>query len=211
MTDEQKAYQERAQTQAETQAATAAHEIGVRSQAESVHSKKHNPQFYDKYTGTNLEDSRKWGHLVDRFRPWLADDHILSNRRQVYRQQRELLNKIRAEQAIAGANPGDRLREKPLLNALFQGINPRLQDAVPLDAAGQSAVTITSEDYDPVMDAGERSAMDDIAGVATARQAMGVEQAGSEALTTATTEQKTVREDETEESTAVSSISGVFD
>jgi hypothetical protein len=39
---------------------------------------------------------------------------------------------------------------------------------------------------------------------------MGVDKAGSEALTTATTESRTVREDETEES-KLTSISGVFD
>jgi hypothetical protein len=40
---------------------------------------------------------------------------------------------------------------------------------------------------------------------------MGVEQAGSEALTTATTESRTVREDETEADGIVGSVSGVFD
>ncbi len=211
MSDQQQAYEQRAKTQTETQAATAAHEIGLRQQSEAVHSKKHNPQFYEKYTKSDLGDSRKWGHLADRFRPWLADDHVLSNRRPVYRQERELLNKVRAEQAVAGATPGDRLREKPLLNAIAQGIHPELTDVVSLDASGQSAATIKDPDFDPAMRADERSIMDDIASVATARQAMGVEQAGSEALTTATTEQKTVREDESEESSRLSSISGVFE
>ncbi len=208
--DQDDGYAERARTQTESQAATAAHEIGVRAQSEQVHQKKHNPEFYEKYTKTDLQDSRKWGHLVDQYRPWLADDHVLSNRRQVYRLQRELLNKARVEQAVAGATPGIRLKEKPLLNALAQGINPELENVVALDAPGQSAVEITDPEYEPPMDAQERSVMDDIGNLATARQAMGVDQAGSEALTTATTEQKTVREDETEESSAVSSISGVF-
>jgi Asp-tRNA(Asn)/Glu-tRNA(Gln) amidotransferase C subunit len=61
------------------------------------------------------------------------------------------------------------------------------------------------------MDAEERSAMDDLAEVATARQSMGVDQAGSEALTTATTENRTVREDETESSGLKGRISGAFD
>lgn len=209
--DGQQYLKDRAQTQTESQAAAAAHEVGVRAQSEAVHSKKHNPQFYEKYTQTDLSESRKWGHLVDQYRPWLADDHVLSNRRQIYRRQRELLNKVRAEQAVAGASPGARLKEKPLLNALAQGIHPELDDPVPLDVAGQSSVEITSPQYEPPMDAHERSVMDDIANLATARQAMGVEQAGSEALTTATTESRTVREDETESSSAVSSISGVFD
>jgi len=211
MTDQQSEYEDRARTQAESQAAAAAHEIGLRRQSEAVHSKKHNPQFYEKYTQTDLKESRKWGHLVDRYKPWLADDHVLSNRREVYRRERELLNKVRAEQAAAGLNPGARLKEKPLVNALAQGIHPELAEPVPLDAPGQSAVEITDPQFDPPVDSEELSAMDDIANLATARQAMGVEQAGSEALTTATTEQKTVREDESEESSALSSVSGVFD
>jgi len=208
---QQQEFEERARTQTESKAAAAAHEVGVKSQSKAVHSKKHNPQFYEKYTQSDLKDSRKWGHLVDQYRPWLADDHVLSNRRQVHRLQREMLNKVRAEQAIAGASPGARLREKPLLNALAQGIHPELENPVPLDISGQSAITITDPEFEPPMDAQERSVMDDIANLATARQAMGVDQAGSEALTTATTEQKTVREDETDESSTISSISGVFD
>lgn len=209
--EQQQQQQERARTHTESQAAAAAHEIGIQSQSKAINSRKHNPQFYEKYTQTDLQDSRQWGHLVDEYRPWLADDHVLSNRRQVYRLQRELLNKTRAEQAVAGASPGARLREKPLLNALAQGIHPTLDQPVDLDAAGQSAISITDPQYSPPMDARERSVMDDIANLATARQAMGVDQAGSEALTTATTESRTVREDETEESSTIGSISGVFD
>ena len=52
--------------------------------------------------------------------------------------------------------------------------------------------------------------MDDVASLATARQAMGVDQAGSEALTTATTENRTVREDESEGAGVRGSIAGVF-
>ncbi len=61
------------------------------------------------------------------------------------------------------------------------------------------------------MDAEERTIMDDVASIATARQSMGVEQAGSEALTTATTESRTVREDETEQKGWKAGLSGVFD
>jgi len=210
MSDDQE-QKERARMHTETQAAAAAHEVGLQSQSKAIHQRKNNPEFYEKYTETDLEDSRKWGHLVDEYKPWLADDHVLSNRRQVYRLQRELLNKARAEQAVAAASPGNRLKEKPLLNAIAQGINPELEEPVPLDAAGQSAIAIRDPGYSPPMDADERSVMDDIANLATARQAMGVDQAGSEALTTATTESRTVREDETEESSAMGSISGVFD
>lgn len=209
--EQQHEQRERARTHTESQAAAAAHQIGIESQSKAVNSRKHNPQFYEKYTRSSVADSRKWGHLVDEYGVWLADDHILSNRRQVYRLQRELLNKVRAEQAVAGATPGVRLREKPLLNALAQGVHPELDAPVSLDAAGQSAITIHDPEFAPPMDANERSVMDDISNLATARQAMGVNQAGSEALTTATTESRTVREDETEEKSTIGSISGVFD
>lgn len=208
MTDtEQK---EQARTHVESQAAAAAHRVGIESQSQSVHERKHNPDFYEKYTATDLEDSEKWGHLVNEYKPWLADDHVLSNRRQVYRLQRELLNKARAEQSVAGASPGARLMEKPLLNALSQGVHPTLDAPMPLNIAGQSSIDINDPDYTPPMDAEERTAMDDLANLATARQAMGVDQAGSEALTTATTENRTVREDETEES-MIGGVAEVFD
>lgn len=202
---------EAARTHTESRAAAAAHEVGLKTQAEKISDTKQNPQFYDKFTRSSLEKSEKWSHLVNEHAPWLADDHILSNRRQVYRLQREILNKTRAEQSIVGASPGVRLREKPLLNALAQGVHPELTTPVPLDSAGQASVRITDPKFVPPMSAEERSAMDDLADIATARHAMGVEQAGSEALTTATTESRTVREDETDKSGAISSISGVFD
>jgi len=202
---------EAARTQTESQAAAAAHEVGIKSQARNVYDRKQNPQFYEKYTKSDLKKSEKWGHLVNEFSPWLADDHVLANRRQIHRQQREILNKTRAEQAVVGATPGVRLREKPLLNAVSQGVHPELDEVVPLTAAGQSSITITDDDYTEPMSAEERSAMDDVAEIATARQSMGVDQAGSEALTTATTESRTVREDETEKAGIRGSISGVFD
>jgi len=211
MSDEQDQRQEQAQTHVESQAAVAAHQIGIESQSKNVHSRKHNPDFYEKYTDTSLGDSEKWSHLVNEHAAWLADDHVLSNRRQVHRLQRELLNKARAEQSVVGATPGVRLREKPLLNALSQGVHPTLTDPVPLTSAGQQSVEINDKGWTPPMDSEERTVMDDLANLATARQAMGVDRAGSEALTTATTENRTVREDETEESGIANKVSGVFD
>lgn len=203
--------QEAARATTESNAATAAHEVGVRSQEQKISQRKHNPQFYDKFTSSSLKESEKWGHLINEFAPWLADDHVLANRRQIHRQQREILNRARAEQAIVGATPGSRLREKPLLNAIAQGIHPTLEEPIPLTAAGQASIEITDPDYTDPMTAEERSAMDDIAEIATARQSMGVDQSGSEALTTATTETRTVREDETEKTGIRGTISGVFD
>jgi hypothetical protein len=200
-----------ARTHTESQAGAAAHEVGIRSQASTVFDRKQNPDFYEKYTKTSLEESEKWSHLANEFAPWLADDHVLANRRQIHRQQREILNKIRAEMAVVGASPGVRLKEKPLLNAIAQGIHPELDEPIPLSAGGQSTIEISDPDYTEPMDSEERSVMDDMAGVATARQSMGVDQAGSEALTTATSEQKTVREEETEKSGIKESVSGVFD
>ena len=202
---------EHARINTESKAELAAHQVGIESQSTKVNQRKHNPEFYSKFVRSSISRSEKWSHLVNEHAAWLADDHVLSNRRQVYRLERQLLNKVRAEQSVVGASPGARLREKPLLNAIAQGVHPTLEQPVPLNAAGQSTITITDPDYAPPMDAEERTAMDDLAGVATARHAMGVDQAGSEALTTATTETKTVREDESEESGAIASISGAFD
>ena len=209
--DAQQRERERARTQTESQASAAAHQMAMETQARQVNERKHNPEFYEKYTKTDLKDSRKWGWMVDEFKPWLADDHVLANRRQVYRLQRELLNKARAEQAVAGANPGERLREKPLLNALAQGINVELEEPIPLDAAGQQSMTISHPEYTPPMSPDRRSGMDDLANLATARQSMGVDQAGSEALTTATSENRTVREDETEQSSTIAGIGSMLD
>lgn len=214
MADDQQRAREHAQTKTESRAAAAAHEIGMQTQAKQVNERKQNPQFYDKFARSGLEDSEKWRSLVEDFRPWLADDHVLANRRQVYRLQRELLNKIRAEQAVTGRTPGDRLREKPLLHALSQGVNPTLEEPVPLDAAGQQSLLDDLKrepEFKPVLDADRRSTLDDVANLATARQSMGVDQAGSEALTTATSENRTVREEETDESSRLASLSGVFD
>jgi len=212
MSKQQQADQkEAAQTHTESQAAVAGHEIGVKSQARSVFDRKQNPQFYERFTRSSLEESEKWGHLMNDFAAWMADDHVLANRRQVYRQQREILNRARAEQAVVGATPGARLREKPLLHAQSQGVHVELDEPVPLSAAGQASIEITHRDYSAPMGPDERSAMDDVANIATARQSMGVDQAGSEALTTATTENRTVREDQSEQQGIRGSIAGVFD
>jgi hypothetical protein len=196
--------------QTETQAAAAAHQVGMQMQAKQVNKRKNNPEFYEKYTRSDLEDSRKWSWMVDEFRPWLADDHVLANRRQVYRLQRELLNKVRAEQAIAGSSPGSRLKEKPLLHALAQGVNIELEEPVPLDAPGQQTIEISAPEFTPPMSPDRRSAMDDLANLATARQSMGVDNAGSEALTTATSENRTVHEEESEAESRFSNVSEVF-
>jgi len=211
MSDETDEHQQHARTQTEAQAASAGHRVSMESQARKVNERKHNPRFYDKFTESSVTDSEMWRRLVDREATWLADDHVLSNRRQVHRLQRQLLNQIRAEQSVVAGSPGARLREKPLLHALAQGVHPQLDEMVPLDAAGQATVDISDPEFTPSMDSQERRALDDLAKVATARQAMGVEQAGSEALTTATTESRTVREDETEADGIVGSVSGVFD
>lgn len=205
----ERAQKEQARTQTESQAAAAGHRVGLEQQSRAISERKQNPRFYDRYTRTSLEDSERWGYLVDEFSALLADDHVLSNRRQVYRLQRELLDKVRAEQSIVGATPGARLREKPLLNALAQGEQVTLTEMVPLDAPGQQSIQMP-DGYRGPMDADERTAVGDVARLATARHAMGVDKAGSEALTTATTESRTVREDETEES-KISSIGKVFD
>ncbi|MFB6201306.1 MAG: hypothetical protein ABEI98_04775 [Halorhabdus sp.] len=208
--DHDRRLREQHRRQTERDAARAAAEYGIKTQQKKVSERKHNPQFYDRFTRTSLEDSEKFSHLVNEEAPWLADDHVLANRRQIYRQQRELLNTVRAEQSIVGANPGARLREKPLLNALAQGVPVALDRTVPLTAAGQQTITIDDPDYVPPMDSEERTKYDDLARVATARQSMGVDRAGSEALTTATTETRNVSEDKTE-SDAIESVSGVFD
>lgn len=201
---------EQHQRQIERDGARAAAEYGIKTQQKKVSERKHNPQFYERYTRSSLTESEKFSHLVNEEAPWLADDHVLANRRQIYRQQRELLNTVRAEQSIVGANPGARLREKPLLNALAQGVPVELDRTVPLTAAGQQTIEINDPAFVPPMDAEERTKYDDLARVATARQSMGVDRAGSEALTTATTETRNVREDETESDT-IESVSGVFD
>jgi len=194
MSDQQQERQEAARTQTETRAASMAHEYGIKAQTAQVNDRKQNPRFYDKFTKSSVEESDRWDGLVDEFGVWLADDHVLSNRRQVHRQQREILNKTRAEQAIVGRSPGVRLRQKPFAHALAQGVNVELDEPVALDAAGQQAAGVDDPQFTPPLGAEERSALDDCAGVATARQAMGVEEARSEALTTATTESRTVRE-----------------
>lgn len=203
-------HEEAAQAQSESRASVAGHEVGLRSQARSVMERKQNPQFYDRFTRSSIEDSEKWAHLVNEYGPWLADDHILANRREVYRRKRELLNRVRAMQAVVGASPGARLREKPLANALSQGVNVRLEEPIPLDAAGQSTLEITEKGYTEPMDAEDAAAMEDLAEISTARQSQGVDNAGSDALTTATTEQRTVKNDEREESGAASRVSRVI-
>lgn len=210
MTEDQE-YERAVQTQTEGEVAAAGHRVGLEMQASQIQDRKQNPQFFDKFVRSSIEDSEKWSHLMNEYAVWGADDHVLANRRQVFRQQRELLNRARKQQSIVGANPGPRLREKPLANAIMQGVNPTLEEPIPLDAAGQSSVVIRDPDFTPPMDSEERTVMDDFADAMTARQSRGVEQAGSEALTTATTENRTVREEQSEQSGLGSRISGVFD
>jgi len=195
--------------QMETEAASRSNAAAVQAQAESVLTRQHNPQFYDKFVRSSVQDSDEYGDLAESMDTWLADDHVLSNRRQIWRQQAQLLNPARAIEEVVGRDPGVRLREKPLLYALANGEHPELDEAIPLSAGGQSAANIGKKQ--PI-DSAEKTAVGDIADVATARMAMGVDSAGSDALTKAQTENVTRQEGTTEESGGLrSSISGVFD
>lgn len=210
MTEEiENARQQAARTKTEAGAAQQAHSAGVQAQAKSVFARQHNPQFYDKFTQSSLFDSTEYSYLADSVETWLADDHILGNRRQVYRQQMQMLNPVRAEQEITGRNPGVRLREKPLLYALANGEHPTLDEPIPLSAGGQSSAGVHRRE--PIT-SDERSALHDISRVATSRMSMSVDNAGSGALTTATSEQVTRRDDENEDGGGItSSIGGMFD
>lgn len=212
MTDQHEAQEEAAKRRAEVGASQSAHQMAMQTQFKKVADRKQNPQFYDKYTSTDLEGSEKHSHWVNEYAAQFADDHVLANRRQVYRIQADLLDRARAEQAIVGANPGGSLRAKPLLNALAQGVNPELDNPVSLDVAGQQRVDINDPDFVPPMSEEEKSIMDDIRSLWTARKSQGVDNAGSEALTTATSENRTVREESEKGSGGiVESATGVFD
>lgn len=209
MSDRSKQREEAAQTETEARAAGQAHSAGVQAQARSVFEKQHNPQFYDKFTQSSVTKSDEYGYLAESVETWLADDHILGNRRQVYRQQMQMLNPVRAEQEITGRNPGLRLRQKPLLWALANGNHPEVDEVIPLSAAGQSSSDIPGSE--PVT-SDEKSALHDIARIATSRMSMSVDSAGSDALTTATSEQVTRRDREEDEKGGIrSAVAGVFD
>lgn len=189
-----------------------AHEIGLQSQTQTVSERKQNPEFYEKFTRSSLEDTERWRDLVDEVAPWLADDHIISNRREVYRIEQQLLNKIRGDQFIIGRSPGARLREKPLLNELAQGIHREMDETIPLTAAGQQSLDPPlDERYRAPITPEAKATIDDLAEVATARQAMGVNRSGSESLTTATTETRTVHNDDKDSRRKLGALSGVFD
>jgi len=211
MTNRDNERQKAAQTHTEGQAASAAHQAGIKHQAESVFKRQNNPQFYERFTQSSVFESDRWSSLANDLQPWLADDHILGNRRPVYRVQQQMLNKTRAEQAIVGSSPGVRLRQKPLLNALAQGCSPELDDVVPLTPAGQSSIDISAEGYFSPMDSDERAVVGDLAKVATSRMSMSVDKAGSDALTTATSENVTRREDQEESSGRLAGLGKVFD
>lgn len=209
---QQQAREEAATTKTEVGASTSAHEFGMRTQFQKISDRKQNPQFYDKYTDSSLKESEKWAKYVNEYAALFADDHVLANRRQVFRQQADLLDRARAEQAIVGANPGGLLRAKPLINALAQGVNPELDEMVSLDAAGQQRIDINDPEFTPPMSEEEKSMMDDIRSIWTARKSQGVDNAGSEALTTATSENRTVREESEQGSGGiVDAATGVFD
>lgn len=209
-TDRDTEREKAAQTRKETEAASRAHAAGVQTQAESVFTKKNNPQFYDRYTTSSIEESDEWAYLAESVETWLADDHVLSNRRQVWRQQAQLLNPARAEIEVVGRDPGVRLREKPLLYALANGEHPELDEVIPLSASGQSSVADDILNKQPIS-SDEKTALDDIADIVTARMAMGVDSAGSDALTKAQSENITRSEDTDDDSSRiVAGIGGMF-
>jgi len=57
-----------AQTQTESRAASAAHQVGIEAQSRDVHDRKHNPQFYDKFTESSLKNQREVGAPAQRAR-----------------------------------------------------------------------------------------------------------------------------------------------
>lgn len=143
-----------------------------------------NPEFFREYTDPDL-DSALHDWVREEFGPLASSAHVLGHRDEHYERKSEWLDLNKAERMIVESTPGRILREHLDVLRVFQG-----------------ATHGTDKTMRQPMTQDEKRVVRDGMEVVTNRKSLSVGGKGSDALTTATSEHRQVRNEEEDVSTA---------
>ncbi|MFB6200861.1 MAG: hypothetical protein ABEI98_02510 [Halorhabdus sp.] len=178
--------------QEESQARTAGTQMGLEMQRSKVKERIDNPEFFDKFAGAHGDVGELHDWVEDELGPELSPAHVLGNRKRQYEKQAKWLALNHAERMVTEASPGRLAKQHEGINAVVQGADDRTELSAPA----------TSD---------ERRILRDAHNVAAQRKSLSVGGAGKEALTTATTEHKQVRNDEESQNGTRKRLQAFFD
>jgi hypothetical protein len=193
--DQKAAMDEQHTNRLEEQSAQVATQMAAKQAEHTVQ----NPRFLQELKDADV-DSDVFDWISDELGPLLSGAHILGNRGEHYEEQQELLNKNKVERLIAEGTPGRLLRENPAMAAQAQGVTGWTLAEGPHD----------HPDYRPPLASQDRRVLRDLAEVLTTRETLAIEGRGLDAVATATVENRTVSNEESEQSGVTSRAKEVF-
>jgi hypothetical protein len=168
---------------------------GLTANQRHVDEQKFSASFLDRIQDPDV-DSEIHDWLSAEFPALFSGAHIVGQREAYYEEQQDYLNRAKAQKFVAGNNPGRLLQRHPSVKMTMDGETP--------DSHNEShAHALNSDEKSKV-----RNAME----VATTRQSLAVNARGLRSVTTATSETRTVRQEEDGDGGGLlSSATGVLD
>ncbi len=174
-------------------AASDASRSAMQMASKQVEHTQHNPNFLNEVRDADLDDG-VFDWLEDELGPMFSKAHVVGNRGQDYEHRQTWLNQNKAERYIAERSPGRLLKDNPELMAISQDVegtdDPMFRDA------------ITSP---------KRRAVRNSMEVATTLQSLSVGMQGLDAFTTATAENRVVRDQEENASGVKANAKKIFE
>lgn len=155
-----------------------------------------NPQFLEEYTDPDA-DSAAFDWVEAEFGPLFSKAHVLGYRSEDYEREAKWLDMNKAERMIRERDPGRILKEHPDVLAVMQGERYHPE----ADRYDSLRNPVSQE---------QRRVQRDGAEVVTQRKSLAVGGTGSDNLTTATAEQRTVRNEQEESSSTRKKIRSIF-
>lgn len=189
MEQEQQEYIDAQQQSASLEQAQA---TAARASQQQLQEVLQNPEFLQQLEDPDA-NTDKYDWVEDEVGPDFSGAHIRANEEEHHRHRSRWLNQNRAGRMVAERDPGRLLKENPEMMAVAQGTHRR---------ADKEAHKPFLSDERRIVRAGYR--------VATAQHSLGVDAAGLESVTTATTEARTVQNKQEEESGIRSKVRGAF-
>lgn len=193
--DQRQQLREQLGAQAEQDASGQATRAAQSMSTSGIEERIQNPQFLQEYTDPKADsDLHDW--LEDEFGPLFSRAHVLGYRNEDYERKAEWLDVNKGERMVAEGSPGRILKEHPDVLAVMQG--HVYQDT---HAPDDRTKPHTQE---------ERRVTRDGMEVVTQRKSLSVEGKGSENLTTATAENRVVRNEEEDTSATRKKLRSFF-
>lgn len=146
-----------------------------------------NPEFLKQLQDPDA-DTEVWDWVESEFGPLFSGAHILGQRSESYEEQQELLNRNVVKRMEAEGTPGRLLRENPRMLAQAQGLTGTEEYPDPTE----------NPEFREPLSSRDKRAIRNAAEILTTRQTLSIGGRGVDAVSTATVENRTVTNEETE-------------